>query len=257
MAQDESQFDERLRTALKRSATAAGATPELRANVSSMLRAGPVLKLADAPKPLPSVTGGRVFGLPRAWGLAAAVAMLVLGGGMLTYQLRDFFPQKQQRYIAQGNLMQKVIDGMVKVHQTAPDAGQASTDLAEFQRSLPTAMPIATLDDSKARLVNASVGELNGRLCYAVRYLVDGKAFTLITANAKIGYYEIPKYNQVESGLRLVGGERNGYLVCLIGESGVAEPTYQSLLDAVNFRPSTSTQPVSSIAGSDGCAMVH
>jgi hypothetical protein len=247
MAQQNPDFDGNLRGALKRTPLAEGASPQLRAKMTSLVRDG-----APSAAPAPSgLNNPRVFGLPRVWGLAAAVAMLLIGGGLIAYQVQDWFPAQQ---VAYADPKETMIKGLSKVHQSTPDPVEATADLHDFQQKLPSAMPVAAIYDSNAKLLSASFEDLNGRICYAVRYLVDGKTFTLVTANARI-YYEIPDYNQVEGSLRLVGGEREGYLVCLIGEKGVPEPRYQSLLASVKMLPSPSTQPVSSAASADGCAL--
>jgi hypothetical protein len=180
--------------------------------------------------------------------------MILLGGGLIAYQVRDWFPTRPQ--MAYVDPMVAMVEGLTKVHQHPLDPTRITSDLHDFQQRLPTSMPVAALAEAGATLVGASVEELNGRLCYAVRYQIQGKTFTLVTANTGM-YYEIPKYNEVQGALRLVGFEREGYLVCLIGDAGVPETTYQALLHGAKMLPSPSTQPVSSVSLGGHCTVAQ
>ena len=256
MTNDQPGFeDEALRSALKRSTPAIRASPELRARVASMLIVGapvaPAIEVTQTPTPK---TSPRVFGLPRNVGLAAALALLLLGGGMIYMQLREFFPSRVQ--VVMVDRVKAMIDSLVMIHRSTPLPEKVSTDLTAFQRALPSSMPLATLPASKAQFVNACVDALDGQICYCVRYLVDGKPFTLVTGAPRM-YYEIPKYNQIEVDIRLVGGERDGYLVCLMGDAKIAEPTFQTLFADVKMLASPSTQPVGSVVVSGPCAVAN
>lgn len=252
MAQQIPEFDPNLRSALKRTPLAAGAPPELKARMVDLVRAGGPSAAASSGKRSGSLNDPKVFGLPRVYGLAAAIAMLVLGGGLIAYQLRDFFPNRNT--VAYVDPMKAMIDGLKQVHGSTPDPTKATTDLSEFQRKLPGAMPVATLAAANATLVSATLEQLNGRYCYALRYLVDGKTFTVVTADVRLNY-QIPKYNEIEGSLRLFGGEKQGFLVCVIGDKGVPEAQYQTLFNEVAMLPSPSTQPMTSLTGLDNCSI--
>lgn len=236
--------DDAFAAALKRTTTGPGATPELKSKVASLLRSGaPGAEGSRTPPEtlrLPSRSQDRVLGLPRVWGIAAAIAVLLLGGAMLTYQLREFFPQRQKY-----DPVAAYIGSLVEIHTRTPDAEKVSTDLGAFQKGLPSAMPVASLANTDARFISARVDQLNGQLCYAVKYAVKGAELTLVTASVGSGY-AVPNYDQVEDGTRLVGGDREGWLVCLMGDSDLDRKLLAELLDGVKLLPSPSTQPVSS-----------
>ncbi len=252
MSHDEPRFeDEALRSALKRLSISAGASRETKARVASLLIAGTPAVLPGTNKaPRPTTSAPRVFGLPRNVGLAAALALLLVGGGLTFIQLREMFPTRPAVVVF--DRVKAMIDSLVALHGRTPAAGSISTDLLAFQHQLPSSMPLATLSDAKAEFVTASVDELDGQICYSLRYTVDGKPFTLVTGAPRM-YYEIPKYNQIEGNIRLIGGERSGYLVCLMGDSNVAEPIYQTMFAGVKMLSSPSTQPVGSVIVSGTC----
>ena len=116
-------------------------------------------------------------------------------------------------------------------------------------------MPVASLPASVAKFVGARVDQVQGQLCYAVQYELEGKPITLVTASVAYGY-QVPSYAQLKDGVRLVGGPRDGWLVCVMGDAGAPESRYKSLLDDVKLLPSPSTQPVTAVAGAPGTCNV-
>ncbi len=244
--------DPGLAAAIKQTTEVGNASPELRARVAGLLRASaPVLPLTDAARPKrpawPPRDGGRVFGLPRVWGLAAAVAMLISGAALISYELREFFPAK-----VRFDPIKAVIASLVDVHRKTPDDAKLFADLGTFQQSLPASMPVAVLTASGATFRDARVDAVDGQMCYAVRYFIDGTPVTLVTSAVKDGY-AVPAYNQVQEHVRLVGGDRGGYLVCVMGDSKIPGSTYKALLDGTKLLESPSTQPVSALSTHGAC----
>lgn len=249
MAKQDDTFDDGLAAALRRTMPREGASPELRARIGAMLsNAAPVTteNAGDESLPLrhPAMKRpDRVFGMPRVWGLAAAVLMLLAGGTLLTYQLRDMFPTRVKY-----DPVAAVIGGLVQVHNRTPEhQSKVFTDFADFRRNLPSDMPVAALESPDAKFIGARVDQVTGQLCYAVRYAVGGSEMTLVTAAVNRGY-AIPSYNQLEDKVRLVGGDKDGWLVCLMGDATVAESTFKSLHQDVKLLSSPSTQPVTALS---------
>lgn len=248
MAKQDDTFDDGLAEALRRTLPREGASPELRGRIGAMLgNAAPAAateNVTDGPAPLrhPAANRDRVFGLPRVWGLAAALLMLVVGGALLTVQLREMFPTR-----VKVDPVATVVGGLVEVHNRVPEPTVIYTDLADFRRNLPSEMPVAVLESPDAKFINARVDRVAGQLCYALRYAVGGTEMTLVTAAVDRGY-TIQSYNQVEQKIRLVGGDKDGWLVCLMGDKKVAESTYVSLHRSAALLTSPSTQPVTAVS---------
>lgn len=257
MPTDQLNFDdETLRAALKRDVAPPGASPMLKAKVEALVKGGAAIAEATDPLDFRSSSvrgsstgsagsGGRVFGLPRAWGVAAAVVMLIVGGSLITYQL---YEPGRPRLPTQAQILEKRLEALVGVHHRVQAGQDLQSDSTRFTQSLPSVMPLGSLS-APARFVGARVDRVDGALCYAVSYLIDGKPFTLVTAAVDVSY-QVAEYDEMVGGTRLVGGGKEGYLVCLMGDPSTPATTYKAMLDQVEMHPSPSTQPLSHAAAS-------
>lgn len=255
MAADGPTFDDAgLKRAVRRHVQLPRASAQLRERVTGMLAAGAAGSGAVSrvePAGRSAATAPKVFGLPRHIGIAAAVLLCLSGATLLTIQLRDTFRGRTPSPSLPSYYSTDYESTFAAIH-AAGVAEPGETELAAFKRTHGQTMAIAQLDAPEAKFVGVRMATLEGRPCVAVRYLLNGQPLTLLTADN--GGMRVSDYDSTLNGTRLVGGERSGWIVCLVGSEALPPETLRDLSKKIRLDPAPPA--TSRPAGGDAAAMV-